>query len=115
MRLHIAAHPHTGNSILGVWPSRLLVYTHYHAELRCQRFVAILLMPLAVISLLPLALCAVSGLSSAVLGFISVSNGLFAAGDLFAVGLVAWQVPRTATLRNKGWQLYWRGRNQHGW
>ena len=106
--LHIAVHPRTGHSILGFWPSRLLVYTHYHAELRCQRFIAILLTPLAVISLLPLALSAASATSSAALAFASVSNGLFAAGDLFAAGLVAWQVPRTATMRNKGWRVYWQ-------
>lgn len=106
--LHVAVHPRTGNSILGFWPSRVLLYTHYRAALPCRRFVASLLMPVAVISLLPLAVCAASATSSAFLGFASVSNALFASGDLFAAGLVAWQIPRTATLRNKGWRVYWR-------
>jgi hypothetical protein len=111
--LHVAVHPRTGHSILGFWPSRLLFYTHYHAELRCRRFLAILLAPLAVISLLPLVLCAASATSSAAVGFASVSNALFASGDLLAAGLVAWQIPRTATLRNKGWRVYWRCDTRH--
>src|SRR5574341_792374 len=109
--LHLASHPRTGDSILGFWPSRLLLYTHYHAALPCRRFIAILLIPVAVVSLLPLVLCAASATSSPLLGFASVSNALFASVDLFATGLVAWQIPAKATLRNRGWRVYWRVSN----
>lgn len=106
--LHVAMHPRTGDSILGVWPSRLLFYTHYHNQLRCRRYLAVLLVPVIALSLVPLAACAVSGTASAFVAIASVANALFASGDLFAAALVFAQVPLGATLRNKGWRVYWK-------
>jgi hypothetical protein len=105
--LHIVMHPRTGDSILGFWPSRLLFYTHYHNQLRCRRYLAVLLSPLVVLSFVPLTACALTGTASAFLAAASVANAVFASGDLFAVGLVLAQVPLDATLRNKGWRVWW--------
>ncbi len=106
--LHLAAHPRTGDSIVGFWPSRLLFYTHYHNELPCRRFLAVLLAPIVLISFLPLALCALTATASAFLAVASVVNAMFASGDVFAVGLLLAQVPLHARLRNKGWRVYWK-------
>ena len=95
------------DSIIGFWPSRLLFYTHYHNQLPCRRFLAVLIMPVVVLSLLPLAVCALTATACAFLAVASVANALFASGDLFAVGLLLAQVPQDAMLRNKGWRLYW--------
>lgn len=105
--LHLLLHPRTGDSIAGFWPSRLLFYTHYHNALPCRRYHAILLAPLVVLSVLPLAVCALASVSSPFLAVLSVTNALVASGDLFAVLLLLVQVPARATLRNKGWRLYW--------
>jgi hypothetical protein len=37
----------------------------------------------------------------------SVLNALVACGDLFGIGLLLWQVPRAATVRNQGWRTFW--------
>ena len=106
--LHLVMHPRTGDSIIGFWPSRLLFYTHYHNQLPCRRYLVVLLMPIVVLSLAPLAVCALTATASAWLAVMSVVNALFASGDLFAAGVLLAQVPLHATLRNKGWQVYWK-------
>ncbi len=109
--LHAIVHPgsgSSGDSILGFWPSRMLFYAHYSGELTRARFIAILLMPLLVISLLPLLVCAVMGHSSGLLALISAFNALCACGDIFAVGLLLSQIPVDARVRNQGYRTYWR-------
>jgi len=109
--IHAAVHPHGGgsaDSILGFWPSRLLFYAHYVGELSRDRFITILLMPLLLISFGPLAVCAITGRSSGLLAFSSVLNALCACGDLFAVGLLLFQIPAKARVRNQGWRTFWR-------
>lgn len=109
--IHAAVHPRSGlaaSSILGFWPSRLLFYAHYVGELSRGRFIAILLMPLLIISLVPLFACAIAGRSSALLAFTSTSNALFACVDMFGVGLLLFQVPSDATVRNQGWKTFWK-------
>ena len=109
--LHAAAHPRGGvsaSSILGCWPSRGLFYAHYLGELSRERFIAILLMPFLVISFAPWLVCAILSRSPALLVFISMVNALFACGDIFAVGLLLFQVPSGATVRNKGWRTFWK-------
>ena len=107
--LHLAMHPRTGDSIFGVWPSRLLFYTHYHNQLPCRRYIGVLLLPVVILSLVPLLACALTAAPSAFLAAASVINALLACGDLFTVGLLLAQVPLGATLRNKGWRVYWKG------
>jgi hypothetical protein len=110
--IHAAVHPKAGRSaasILGFWPSRLLFYAHYAGELSRSRFIAILLMPFLIISLVPLIACVISGHSSGLLAFSSALNALFAYGDIFGVGLLRFQVPTDARVRNQGWKTFWRG------
>ena len=109
--IHAAVHPHSGmsaRSILGFWPSRMLFYAHYVGELSRGRFIAILLMPLLIISLVPLFACAIAGFSSPLVAFVSTLNALFAYGDMFGVGLLLFQVPWDATVRNQGWRTFWK-------
>jgi hypothetical protein len=109
--IHAAVHPRGGgsdDSILGFWPSRLLFYAHYAGELSRTRFIAILLMPTLVISFVPLVACAITGCPSGLLAFISAFNALLACGDIFGVGLLLFQVPSDARVRNQGWKTFWR-------
>src|SRR6185503_13338146 len=104
-------HPGSGDSadsVLGFWPSRLLFYAHYVGELTRARFIAILLMPLLIISFVPLVVCAIIGHSSGLLAFSSALNALCACGDIFGVGLLLFQIPSDARVRNQGWRTYWR-------
>jgi hypothetical protein len=109
--IHAAVHPRAGgtdDSILGFWPSRLLFYAHFVGELSRGRFIAILLMPLLIISFVPLVMCAIAGHSSGLLAFSSALNALCACGDIFAVGLLLFQIPADARVRNQGYRTFWR-------
>ncbi len=109
--IHAAVHPKAGRSpqsILGIWPSRLLFYAHYDGEITRNRFIAIFLMPLLVISLVPLLIAAVTQLTSGWAAYLSTLNALSACGDILGAGIVLSQVPATATVRNQGWRTYWR-------
>ncbi len=109
--VHAAVHPMAGRSplsIVGFWPSRVLFYATYTGELARNRFVVILLMPLVAISFVPLIAAAVARVSSEWAAYISAFNALLACGDIFGVGIVPWQVPATAIVRNQGWRTYFR-------
>lgn len=111
--VHAAVHPLAGRSpqsVLGFWPSRLLFYAAYTGELTRNRFVAVLLMPLVVISLAPLLVAAVVQVNAGLAASVSAFNALLACGDIFGAGMVLWQVPATAVVRNQGWRTYWRER-----
>ncbi len=109
--IHAVVHPAAGlspHSVLGVWPSRGLFYAAYTGELSRNRFIWILLMPLLVMSWLPLAVAAAGQMASGWAVYISTLNALLACGDVLGAGMVWWQVPKSATVRNQGWQTYWR-------
>jgi hypothetical protein len=108
--IHASVHPQFGrshSSVLGLWPSRLLFYAHYSGELSRNRFIAILVMPLVLISVVPLLVSALIGHAPVVLAFVSVFNALCACGDAFGICLLLFQVPSAATVRNQGWRTYW--------
>jgi hypothetical protein len=109
--LHLIIHPkqgRSGDSVLGIWPSRMLVYAHFDGELSRERFLAVLGMPFLVLSVLPFVVCALAGLSSVTAAYVSCLNAIVAGGDMLAVLVLLTQVPRGAVLRNDAWHTYWR-------
>jgi hypothetical protein len=111
---HLAVHPRSnlpnasGRSVLGFWPRQLLFYAHYEGELSRNRFIAILIMPTLVISILPLLAFAAAGRSSGLIALVSSLNALFACVDLFGIALLLFQVPSNAIVRNVGWRTFWK-------
>jgi hypothetical protein len=109
--IHAAVHPMSGrspHSIVGFWPSGGMFYAHYDGELTRNRFVAILLMPLVVISFVPLLVAAVAQVPAGWVAFISAFNAFLACADILDAGLVLFQIPATAIVRQQGWRTYWR-------
>ena len=109
--IHAALHPGAGRSsrtILGVWPKCGMFYAYYDGELSRNRLVAIALMPLFVMTILPLVVSAALGSASEWVAFVSCLNALCASGDVLVAGMFLFQVPPNATLRNQGWKTYWR-------
>jgi hypothetical protein len=109
--IHAAVHPMSGrspHSILGFWPSGGMFYAHYDGEMTRNRFVAILLMPLIVISFVPLLVAAIARVSSGWVAFISAFNAFLACVDILGTGLVLFQIPAAAIVRQQGWKTYWR-------
>jgi hypothetical protein len=95
-------------TLIGVWPARLLFYAHYEGSMPRNRFLLTFVMPLLVLSLLPVALVGVFQWPSLDLLFLSLVNGAAASGDIIGIFLVTLQVPPGAVVRNKGWRTYWK-------
>jgi hypothetical protein len=116
--VHAVTHPHFGlssNSILGLWLSRGLFYAHYEGEMSRNRFLAILAMPLLVLSLLPVAIIAFIGSSAPTmvpgyLVIVALVNSALSSGDAVGFALILGQIPSSAVVRNKGWDSFWKHR-----
>jgi hypothetical protein len=109
--LHLAVHPMSGrtpHSIVGAGGPTTGVYAHYAGEMTRNRFLAILLMPLVIISFVPLLVAAVAQVSPGWIAFISAFNALVACLDILDAGLVLCQIRATATVRCRGLRIYWR-------
>jgi hypothetical protein len=106
--LHTLVHPMAGrspHSILGLCPS-VGFYANYAGELSRNRLVAILLMPLLVISIAPLLVSAVAQVSSGWVAFVSAFNALCACVDMLEAGLVLFQIPAAGIVRYRSSRLY---------
>ncbi|MBE3590982.1 MAG: DUF3267 domain-containing protein [Firmicutes bacterium] len=109
--LHGLAYPVRLSSprvMLGFWPSSLVFYAHFNGEIARARFLAVLLAPLFVLSVLPLLILKLAGGHGA--PFImaaSAMNAFVSCGDVFGALLILFQVPRGAVIRNQGWKTYW--------
>jgi hypothetical protein len=109
--IHVAVHPMSGRSphtIVGIGGPSTGVYAHYDGEMTRNRFVAIFLMPLFVISFVPLLVAAVAQVSSGWVAFVSAFNAFAACVDLLDAGLILFQIPATAIVRQQGLRTYWR-------
>lgn len=113
--LHAVGHPGCGLSTrttIGAWPSRFMFYATYAGPIRRNRYLVLGLLPFCVLSLLPLVACALfdhhPGGHTLLLAFVSIFNGFSSCGDLFLVPTLLWQVPAAASVRDHGWDMYWR-------
>jgi CDP-diglyceride synthetase len=109
--LHAAVHPMAGRSprtVLGFWPSTLLFYAWYEGERSRNRLITGLLMPLFVLSFLPLVVAVVWQIASGWAALASCFNALASCVDILGAGMLFFQVPCTAIVRNQGWWTYWR-------
>lgn len=98
----------TPQTLIGVWPSRMLFYAAHLSQLSKVRFIIVFMTPLIVLTIVPLLTCVALQAGNTVVATVSVVNGACACGDLVGAAMVAWQVPRTAQVRNQGWQTWWR-------
>jgi hypothetical protein len=94
--------------MIGVWPARLLFYAYYDGVMSRNRFLLTFALPFLVLSLLPIPLIALTRWPSLELLFLSLINGAAASGDIIGIFLVAFQIPRGALIRNKGWRTFWK-------
>lgn len=108
--IHVLVHPMAGfspRSTLGFW-SALGFYAHYDGELSRNRLVASILMPLVIISIVPLLVSAVTQVASGWVAFISAFNAFCSSVDIMLAGSVLLRIPATAIVRFKSWRIYWR-------
>lgn len=109
--IHVLACPHfgfTSDTVFGVWPSRILAYANHSGPISLLRGIVIGTGPFLVLSVAPLFLASAGGPHWPLLMLVSVVNALLCGGDAVICMMLLWQVPFTATLRNKGWDTWWR-------
>ena len=109
--LHAVSAPGFGfssHTIIGFWPSRGMFYAHYDGDMTAKRFLLVLIMPLIVISVLPLLLAVVFEWGHRTIAFLGVLNALCSCVDVFGVVLLLLQVPLHARVRNSGWRTWYR-------
>ena len=108
--IHAVVHPLAGystHSIIGFWPARMLLYATYDGEISRNRFVAILLMPSIVISIIPILIAAVTQILNVWVVYITILNAFLASGDVWAVSVIL-RLPTDAIIRTHGHDAYWR-------
>jgi hypothetical protein len=109
--IHLLAHPGNGltaSSILGVWPSRGVLYAYYAGEISRNRFVFMVALPFLVLSVGPVALFWAVGKVYLWLAFVALLNAIGSCFDLLVITVCVAQVPGHAVLRHHGWDTYWR-------
>jgi hypothetical protein len=109
--IHVLAHPGNGrtpHSVVGVWPSRGVLYAHYDGEISRNRLVLMVALPFLLLSVAPVALFWVVGRVYLWLAAVALVNGLASCFDLLVIAICLSQVPARAVLRNLGWDTYWR-------
>ncbi|WP_395719162.1 DUF3267 domain-containing protein [Prosthecobacter sp.] len=114
--VHALVHPGRGLSdrtCIGLWLSRGLFYAHCHGPMSRNRFIAILIAPFVVLSVMPLIGCAIVGITHPLPVTGSIVNAFLACGDLLGVLLIVSQIPREATIQNQSWRTYWHTKSDH--
>ncbi len=109
--LHALAQPGAGRSaatVLGLWPAKGVLYAHYDGALSRNRHLLVGAAPLVVLSVLPLVGWALLGRSHWVVTAVAAINAAGACGDMLGMVLIVAQVPRTALVRNLGYDTWWR-------
>ena len=109
--IHAVAYPSFGltpSTMIFVWPSKLLIIAATFDALRRNRLLLVYILPLLLISILPLIVCRSFGIDSLFLMIASTVNALIAGGDIFCFFLILFQVPRHAMVRNQGPATWWK-------
>jgi len=80
----------------------------YEGTLSRNHYLAVLIAPFVVVSLLPVAVSSIASIGSGDVVLISMLNALVSGGDVIAALLVAQQVPEGATIRRQGSLVLWK-------
>jgi Putative zincin peptidase len=109
--LHAAVYPGgwlSRRTIIGMWLSKGMFYAHYDGPLRRNRILLVSLTPFLVLTVGLWLAELVLRTGWGTLPALSVLNAIFAGGDILATGMVVWQLPSRAEVRNQGWNTWWR-------
>ena len=109
--VHLVALPKCGltsATVVGFWPQKVTPYVSHEGELSRNRYVLIGLMPLLLLSVVPLLIGLLFASMPLWLVVLSIINGFISAGDIINVILLVSQTPRSAIVRSKGLETWWR-------
>lgn len=108
--IYAALHPMAGcspRSILGFWPSRMFLYATYDGDITRNRYLAILLMPFIMISIIPIFVAAIGQVLNVWVVYITILNAYLAGGDIFSTSTIL-KLPPNTIIRNHGSNAYWK-------
>jgi hypothetical protein len=109
--LHAAVLPRCGftsGTIVGFWPAKFAPYVAYQGELARYRFVVSGLMPLLILSGLPILVGVLFGWMPWWVVLLSAVNAFMSSGDLINTVVLLSQTPASAIVRNKCLETWWR-------
>lgn len=109
--LHAAALPRCGltsGTLVGFWPKKLAPYVAYQGALPHYRFILLGLMPLLLLSGLPVLVGMLLGWMPWWVVLLSTVNAFISSGDVINTVVLVWQTPPSAIVRNKGLETWWR-------
>lgn len=109
----------SADTTFGVWLPKGFIYIYHDGPMSRDRFLFVLVAPYIALSLLPLALLAISKTTSwppeliISLTWLSLLGSLLAGGDFVSViSLLSSKLPNTALIRNTGQKSYWKSRDK---
>ncbi|HCX82790.1 MAG TPA: hypothetical protein DHV01_14480 [Rhodoferax sp.] len=112
--LQISTYPRMGlseESVFGLWPSRLTLYTAHASQLTKRQCIATLLLPFIVLSILPILFVAVFRTSSGWLIFGScLAAGVYGINVFLALPVL--RLPEKCVIASRGFEPYWRHSTQ---
>jgi hypothetical protein len=106
----LTAHPHLGfsaKSLLGLWPSRVTIYTSYSGKLAKSRYVLQLVLPFLLLSVVPLVAVVIIQVQSGWLVFVSCSAALVYGTNGVLALAAAIQLPAGSVVAGRGFATYW--------
>lgn len=109
--IHLLLHPgmgRSGQSVVGGSSKHGALYAMYFGEMSRGRYVAVLLGPFLVLTVLPWLVCLAIGKFVPWAAGVSVLNGMFACADLMGTWLILRGSPKGARMRNRGYYTWWR-------
>jgi hypothetical protein len=109
--VHVAALPGCGltsATTVGFWPRKLTPYVSYEGELSRNRAIVVGLMPLLWLSAVPMLVALLFAWMPLWLVVLSTLNAFFSSGDLIGAVLLVTQTTRSAVVRKKGLETWWR-------
>jgi hypothetical protein len=98
----------TGATTLGFWPKTGTPYVSYEGELPRNQQIAVGIAPFLILSVAPVIVGLCFSVAPLWLVALSAVNALGASGDLIGAGLIAFQIPASGIVRNKGLDTWWR-------
>ena len=107
---HAVCYPNSpGEDVVIGFSRRLgMFYAGFNGEISRTRSTVVYLFPFLVLSILPFLVALSFDLDSEWLALCSIINAGFSGADLYSAALIISQVPRGASVRNNGWNTYWR-------
>lgn len=109
--IHALFHPKYGfskQSVIRIWPEKMFIYTYYLGEITKRRSMLIQIMPLTMLSIIPLIIAVIMQKAPIWLAYMSIVNALIACGDILAIILTMIELPSGAIIRSTGWNGYYR-------